>query len=84
MSFKKRGGIRGDHRRSILNTSVLIYTAHANSQACMHRHTHIEPQRITLIYSENVFTGSFSQPQGLQGLLKEDEGAKDPLSSSVT
>lgn len=49
----------------------------------MHRHTVI-PRRITLIRFENVFTGSLSEPQGLQGLLQEDEGSKDPLPSSAT
>lgn len=46
--------------------------------------THIHPQRITLIRFKNVFTGSLAEPQGLQGLLQEDEGAKDPLPSSAT
>lgn len=53
----------------------------------MHRHTHRPhppPQRIRLIRFENVFTGSLAEPQGLQGLFQEDEGAKDPLSSSAT
>lgn len=55
----------------------------------MHAQAHMPPTpppllRITLIRCENVFTGSVAEPQGLQGLLQEDEGAKDPLSSSAT
>lgn len=36
-------------------------------------HTHLE----------HFFTGSLTEPQGLQGLLQEDEGSKDSLSSSA-
>lgn len=35
-------------------------------------------------FFENTFTGSIAESQGLQGLLQEDEGTKDPLSSPAT
>lgn len=38
---------------------------------------------MTYAHFYNFFTGSLTQPQGLQGILQEDEISKDPVSSST-
>lgn len=52
-------------------------------KGCVLRHI-VAPWRtglITFFFLKSIFTGSVAESQGLQGLLQEDEGAKDPLSS---